>query len=127
MNLILWLQQWYFQNCRANMVKKKACISPIAMHFICVLILLTSIAIGLLAFFTMTAVFSVERELAVNAVFGCTSLGFLADAIFFIAAHRKVDQSTRRGKAYVTVMLLVGVPAEIIMAIYGFYWVISHF
>ena len=109
------------------MVRKKACLSPLTMHFICILILLAGIAIGLLAFFTLTAVFSVGRALAVTAVFGCTSLGFLADAIFFIAAHRKVDQSTRRGKAYVTVMLLVGVPAEIIMAICGLYWMISHF
>lgn len=109
------------------MVRKNDCLSPLTIHFICILILLAGIAIGLLVFFTLTAVFSVGRALAVNAVFGCTSLGFLADAVFFIAAHRKVDQSTRRGKAYVTVMLLVGVPAEIIMAICGLYWMISHF
>ncbi|HIX93859.1 MAG TPA: hypothetical protein H9846_00140 [Candidatus Gemmiger excrementipullorum] len=101
--------------------KKESCLSPITMHFLSILILVVSIAIGLTIFFTLTAVFSIDGALAVNVVFGFTSLGFLADAIFFIVFHRKVDQSNKQGKAYVTIMLLVGVPAEIIMAIWGFH------
>lgn len=110
-----------------DIVKKNSCISPITMHLICILILVISIAIGLFVFFTLTAVFSTKKDLAVDAVFGFTSLGFLADAIFFIVFHRKVDQSNKRGKAYVTIMLLVGVPAEIIMTLFGFYLMFFNF
>ena len=105
--------------------KKDTCLSPITMHFLSILILVISIAIGLAVFFTLTAVFSIDGALAVNAVFGFTSLGFLAAAILFIAFYRKIDQSSKQGKAYRTGMLLVGVPAEIIMAIWGFYLMIS--
>lgn len=109
-----------------NIIKKNSSISPITMHFLCILILAISIAMGLIVFFTLTAVFSAQKALAVNAVFGFTSLGFLADAIFFIVFHRKIDQSNKRGKAYVTIMFLVGVPAEIIMTIFGFYLMILN-
>ena len=43
----MWLQQRHFQNRRENMVKQQASLSPLTMHFICILILLAGIAIGL--------------------------------------------------------------------------------
>lgn len=102
-------------------------ISPMTMHLLTLLILVVCITTGVATFLFLTAVCCIKKELAVNAVFGFTSLGLLLDAIFFLICKKRINQSSRRGKAYVSVKLLVGTPAELFMAIFGAYLILSNF
>lgn len=101
-------------------------ISPMTMHLLTLLILVVSSTTGVVTYLFLTAVCCIKKGVAVNAVFCFASLGLLLDAILFVLCKEKIDQSSRRGKAYVTVKLLMGTPAEILMAIFGFYLILSN-
>lgn len=112
---------------RKNTGTRQNGLSPMTMQLLTLLILVGSSTTGVVTFLFLTAVCCIKKGLAVNAVFGFTSLGLLLDALLFVLCKGKIEQSSRRGKAYVTVRLLVGTPAEIFMAIFGFYLVLSSY
>lgn len=110
-------------------VKREPCInsiSPMTMHLLTLLILVVSSVIGGVTFLFLSTVCCIKKALAVNAVFGFPCLGLLLDAILFVICRGRIDQSSRQGKAYVTVRLLAWTPAEIFMAVFGFYLIISN-
>lgn len=111
---------------RKNSGNHHSSISAMTMQLLTLLILVVSSTIGVVTFLFLTAVCCIKKSLAVNAVFGFPSLGLLLDTILFVLCKGKIDQSSRRGKAYVTVKLLVGIPAEILLATFGFYLTLSN-
>lgn len=111
---------------RKNIDNHNHGISPMTMNLLTLLILVGSSTIGVVTFLFLTVVCCIKKGLAVNAVFGFTSLGLLLDALLFVLCKGSIDQTSRQGKAYVTAKLLVGTPAEIFMAIFGFYLVLSN-